>query len=116
MASLRPKDVGLDFAIPIFFIQGDQDFTTPTQLAKQYLASIKAPRKELVPIKGRHFAMFMNSGQFLEELVKHVRPPTKFPGPRRLSCHAPGLLRLTQWECPVPFCASSLCPRAQLPF
>jgi pimeloyl-ACP methyl ester carboxylesterase len=72
--SLTPKDLGLDFAIPIFFFQGSEDFTTPTTLARQYLASIRAPRKEFVQIAGGHFAVFMNSDQFLAELVTRVRP------------------------------------------
>lgn len=50
--SLEPKDLGFDFAIPIFFFQGAEDFTTPTALARQYLASLKAPRKDFVPIEG----------------------------------------------------------------
>ena len=59
----------------IFFLQGLEDFTTPTELARRYLASIKAPRKEFVPLKGGgHFTVFMNSGQFLEVLIKLVRP------------------------------------------
>ena len=72
--SLEPKDLGLDFAIPMFFFQGAEDFTTPTALARQYLASIKAPRKKFVPIDGGHFALFMNSNQFLGELVRRVGP------------------------------------------
>ena len=73
--SLKPKDLGLNFAIPIFFLQGAEDFTTPTKLARRYLASIKAPRKEFVPLKGGgHFTVFMNSGQFLRVLAKRVRP------------------------------------------
>ena len=74
-AALERKDLGLNFAIPIFFLQGAEDFTTPTELARRYLSSIKAPRKEFVPLKGGgHFAVFMNSGQFLDVLVKLVRP------------------------------------------
>ena len=73
--SLQLKDLGLNFAIPIFFLQGAEDFTTPTELARRYLASIRAPRKEFVRLKGGgHFAVFMNSGRFLEVLVKRVRP------------------------------------------
>ena len=72
--SLEPKDLGLDFAIPMFFFQGAEDFTTPTALARQYLASIKAPRKKFVRIDGGHFALFMNSNQFLRELVRRVGP------------------------------------------
>ena len=72
--SLEPKDLGLDFAIPMFFFHGAEDFTTPTALARQYLASIKAPRKNFVPIDGGHFALFMNSNEFLRELVRRVGP------------------------------------------
>jgi pimeloyl-ACP methyl ester carboxylesterase len=68
------KELGLKFAIPIFFFEGTEDFTTPTELARKYLEEIQAPRKELVPIPGGHFAVFMNSDQFLRELVAHVRP------------------------------------------
>jgi pimeloyl-ACP methyl ester carboxylesterase len=59
----------------MFFIQGAEDFTTPTSLARTYLDSIKAPRKEFVAINGGgHFAVFMRSDQFLQELVVRVRP------------------------------------------
>ncbi len=68
------KELGLKFAIPIFFFEGTEDFTTPTDLARKYLEGIQAPRKEFVPIPGGHFAMFMNSDQFLKELVAHVLP------------------------------------------
>jgi pimeloyl-ACP methyl ester carboxylesterase len=70
------KDLGLEFAIPIFFFEGTEDFTTPTELARQYLQAIEAPRKEFVPIPGGHFAVFMNSDQFLQQLVTHVAPLT----------------------------------------
>jgi pimeloyl-ACP methyl ester carboxylesterase len=73
--SSGPKDLGLKFAIPIFFFQGAEDFTTPTALARDYLEAIQAPRKEFVPIQGAgHFAVFIHSDQFLEELVRQVRP------------------------------------------
>lgn len=68
-------DLGLDFAIPMFFFQGAEDFTTPTALAHQYLDALKAPQKAFVPIEGAgHFAMFMKPDQFLKELVARVRP------------------------------------------
>jgi pimeloyl-ACP methyl ester carboxylesterase len=61
----------------MFVIQGAEDFTTPTALARNYLDSIKAPRKEFVTINGGgHFAVFMRSAQFLQELVKLVDPLT----------------------------------------
>jgi pimeloyl-ACP methyl ester carboxylesterase len=67
--------IGLTFAIPIFFFQGAEDFTTPTALARQYLAMIHAPRKAFVTIEGGgHFAVFMRPTQFLAQLVARVRP------------------------------------------
>jgi pimeloyl-ACP methyl ester carboxylesterase len=72
--SATPKELGLDFRVPIFFFQGTEDFTSPTALARQYLDTIKAPRKEFVPISGGHFAVFMNSDQFLSELVTLILP------------------------------------------
>lgn len=73
--SLTPKDFGQKFSIPIFVIQGAEDFTTPTALAKHYLESIEAPRKEFIPIPDAgHFAVFMRPNEFLAELLKHVAP------------------------------------------
>jgi pimeloyl-ACP methyl ester carboxylesterase len=72
--SSTSKELGLEFQAPMFFFQGTKDFTCPTALARQYLGTIKAPRKEFVPIDGGHFAVFMHSDQFLEELVARVRP------------------------------------------
>lgn len=73
--SIGPTDLGLEFSIPIFVFQGEQDFTTPTALAQHYVESIKAPRKAFVAISGGgHFAVFMHSDQFLQELVARVRP------------------------------------------
>ena len=72
--SFTSKDLGQEFAIPMFFFEGTEDFTTSTALARQYLALIKSPQKEFVPIAGGHFAVFMNSDQFLKELVARVRP------------------------------------------
>jgi pimeloyl-ACP methyl ester carboxylesterase len=73
--SLTPKDLGLTFSIPIFVVQGAEDFTTPAALAKHYLESLEAPRKEFITIPDAgHFAVFMRPKQFLAELLKHVAP------------------------------------------
>jgi pimeloyl-ACP methyl ester carboxylesterase len=73
--AIRPADLGLEFSLPFFVFQGEEDFTTSTALARQYLESIKALHKQFVAIKGGgHFAVFMRSDQFLEELVARVRP------------------------------------------
>lgn len=73
--SIGPAELGLEFTIPVFVFQGEQDFTTSTALAQHYVESLKAPRKEFVAIKGAgHFAVFMHSDQFLQELLARVGP------------------------------------------
>jgi pimeloyl-ACP methyl ester carboxylesterase len=70
--------LGGEFAAPVFVIQGAEDFTTPTSLARSFVASIYAPRKEFVSIEGGgHFAVFMKSDAFLNELVTRVLPLAK---------------------------------------
>jgi pimeloyl-ACP methyl ester carboxylesterase len=72
--SIGPDELGREFLVPIFIFQGAEDFTTPTALARHFLDSIKAPRKAFVPIKaGGHFAVFMRSDEFLQELIARVR-------------------------------------------
>jgi hypothetical protein len=51
-----------------------EDFTTPTSLAQEFVASLRAPRKAFVAIPGGHFAVFMRSDEFLRELVARLRP------------------------------------------
>jgi pimeloyl-ACP methyl ester carboxylesterase len=76
--SQTPRQLGLEFSVPIFFFQGAEDFTTPTPLAASYFESIKAPKKSFVAIEGGgHFAVFMKSDEFLRDLTKLVRPLAK---------------------------------------
>ena len=78
--SATMRDLGLRFAIPIFFFEGTHDFTTPTALAHDYLRALRAPRKAFVPIAGGHFAVFLNSDDFLRELRGRVRPLARAAG------------------------------------
>jgi pimeloyl-ACP methyl ester carboxylesterase len=74
-SKLGPRQLGGDFALPIFVIQGADDLTTPATLAKSFVDSIRSPRKAFVAIEGGgHFAVFMQSSAFLHELVSRVRP------------------------------------------
>src|SRR5207245_1904444 len=48
--------LGGQLAVPVFVIQGVDDFTTPTSLAKTYLDSLHASRKAFATIDGAgHF-------------------------------------------------------------
>jgi pimeloyl-ACP methyl ester carboxylesterase len=72
---LDPKLLGGEFAVPVFVIQGAEDFTTPTSLAKTYLDALHAPRKAFVTIEGAgHFAVFTKQDVFLKELRSRVLP------------------------------------------
>ena len=75
--ALDAKSLGGEFAVPVFVIQGSEDFTTPTSLAKTFVNSIRAPRKAFIPIDGGHFAVFMRTDAFLKELVARVLPLAK---------------------------------------
>ena len=73
--ALDPATFAGEIKVPVFVIQGALDYTTPTDLAREYVASIKAPRKAFVVIPDSgHFAMFMQPETFLAELTKHVGP------------------------------------------
>ncbi|HXM44508.1 MAG TPA: alpha/beta hydrolase [Bryobacteraceae bacterium] len=74
-SALDPKLLGGEFAVPVFVIQGAEDFTTPTSLAQTYLNSLHAPRKAFATIGGAgHFAVFTKQDVFLKELRARVLP------------------------------------------
>lgn len=78
-STLDPQRLGGEFSVPIFVIQGAEDFTTPTSLARSFVDSIRAPRKAFVTIEGGHFAVFLQPDAFLEELVTRVLPLVERP-------------------------------------
>jgi pimeloyl-ACP methyl ester carboxylesterase len=74
-STLDAKLLGGEFAVPVFVIQGAEDFTTPTSLAKSYLESLDAPSKAFATIDGAgHFAVFTKQDMFLKELRARVLP------------------------------------------
>ena len=76
--ALEARALGGDFSLPVFVIQGAEDFTTPAVLARKLVDSIRAPRKAFISLKGGgHFAVFMKSDAFLNELISRVLPLAK---------------------------------------
>jgi pimeloyl-ACP methyl ester carboxylesterase len=74
-SALDAQTLAGDFAVPVFVIQGPEDFTTPTSLARSFVDSIRAPAKAFVPIQGgEHFAVLMKSSAFLDQLMSRVLP------------------------------------------
>lgn len=61
--------------VPVFVIQGMEDMATPTSVAIAYFNVLKAPKKKLILINNAgHFALVTHREEFLEALLKYVRP------------------------------------------
>jgi hypothetical protein len=75
MADYDIRSAGLDFAMPFFLIQGDEDAQAPAVLARDYFDAVRAPRKRYISLQGGgHFAVITMSSDFLKALVEYVRP------------------------------------------
>jgi proline iminopeptidase len=72
--SLDARKLGLDFPIPFFVIQGRDDHIAPFEVARAYVAEVRAPKKAFIPIAGGHWACFTNATAFVAALRQHVRP------------------------------------------
>jgi pimeloyl-ACP methyl ester carboxylesterase len=72
LRAITARELTGRFALPVFVIQGSEDFTTPTSLARKFVDGVEAPRKAFATIKGGHFAAFMNPSEFLTELSRLV--------------------------------------------
>lgn len=67
--------LGLAFPLPVIFIEGDADYNTPLQPARELFDQITAPHKEFVQVRGGgHFIPFDRPDEFLAGLVAHVKP------------------------------------------
>ena len=72
-STLTESDLGTEFKVPVYIIQGALDFTTPTSLAKNYFDSLRAPRKAFATIPDAgHFAVFTHPRAFLAEFANFV--------------------------------------------
>lgn len=66
--------LGPTFAVPMVFLQGDQDTYTPTAVVAGYAAAIEAPSVRLELIEGGgHSAVFMRDA-FLDGLRRYIQP------------------------------------------
>lgn len=64
-----------ELGVPLFFAQGTHDMATPTALAKEYFAQIKAPKgKEWVEFpSSAHFPMYEEPTAFVALLKRAAR-------------------------------------------
>lgn len=69
------SNLGPDFQIPVFVIQGDDNTDAPLPQAQAWLDRIHAPKKGLVVIRGAgNHGLQTHSLAFLAALKTHVRP------------------------------------------
>jgi proline iminopeptidase len=68
------RDLGLDWPMPVFVFQGENDLNTPAVTAQAWMAEIRAPRKvyEMIPHAGHNTMVF--GEELLVLLRKHVLP------------------------------------------
>jgi pimeloyl-ACP methyl ester carboxylesterase len=72
MYAFNAAEFAPELRVPFFVIQGMNDHITPASLARDYVASVKAPRKAFTTIPGGHFACFTSSKEFLAAVHKDL--------------------------------------------
>jgi pimeloyl-ACP methyl ester carboxylesterase len=69
------RRIGLDYAVPMFVIQGTSDDFTPAELSRAWLDSISAPQKAFVPLENvGHLTLPARNEEFLQFFRERVRP------------------------------------------
>jgi pimeloyl-ACP methyl ester carboxylesterase len=64
--------VGYDIRVPFVVIQGRDDWICPTEVARDYVAKVKAPAKAFAEVRGGHFACYTDQPQVLAALREHA--------------------------------------------
>jgi len=66
---------GTNYAIPVYYIMGENDWQTPYPLSKEFFEKITAPDKAFfsVPDAG-HFPMMDNKAEFTRVLLEGIGP------------------------------------------
>lgn len=67
---------GLDFKIPVYLIQGQEDILTPNEITKVYFDKIKAPKKEFFLIPGAAHGHNQSIIDTQYKIVKGYRSPS----------------------------------------
>jgi pimeloyl-ACP methyl ester carboxylesterase len=65
---------GLEFDVPMFFLQGEDDMMTVASEVERYAAEIRAPQKRFVPVKGSGHSTHLLRDELLRLLETLVRP------------------------------------------
>ena len=64
--------LSLKYEVPIYFIQGEKDYITPTGMVEDYFESIIAPKKKLYKVQGTGHTPFLDSPVEFSEIVNSI--------------------------------------------
>jgi pimeloyl-ACP methyl ester carboxylesterase len=69
------RKLGNHIAVPVWFLEGDRDFTTPIPIVRDYFDRLSAPEKHFVVLPGSgHSALLTDPDEIGEILERQVRP------------------------------------------
>jgi pimeloyl-ACP methyl ester carboxylesterase len=69
------RALGSHIAVPVWFLEGDRDYTTPIPIVRDYFDRLTAPRKQFVVLPGSgHSALLTDPDEIGEILDRQVRP------------------------------------------
>ncbi len=63
----------MEYKVPVYFLVGRWDYTTPHQLVTEYFEHLQAPQKELIFFENSaHFPFFEEPDRFCEEVIRLI--------------------------------------------
>ena len=68
------RDLGLQYKVPVFVFQGENDLNAPAKLAREFIEEIQAPVKRYVEIPGAGHMTIAFHAELLRLLNTYVRP------------------------------------------
>ena len=75
LAKINVADMGYDYRVPIFFLEGRHDPYTPSSIAKEFFDKVNDPEKQFVWFENSgHFPFSEEPGKFTDVLVQKVLP------------------------------------------
>jgi len=74
LVSFNAYELEADFAMPVLFLQGAEDYYSVTSEVQKYTSEINAPMKNTVVIEGGSHSVFWLRERFLAELNQHLGP------------------------------------------
>ena len=75
LSKVNFADLGYDYHVPVFFLEGRHDPYTPSIVAKEFFDKMNAPEKEFEWFENAgHFPFIEEPREFTDALVQKVLP------------------------------------------